>query len=361
MMGSDNIWNIFPKHIFNEVGGIEFLLKCNYKIEKLPVKLSNFHRQALLAWKLIYKHNFSPTSIYIWNNENILHQKKSLFYQKWFDNGIIYVNQLLNTERQLLRYEECLCKFQFPITLKEYAIVFSAIPSGILQLLRGSTSSNEAQINTSIFIETIDVTKKQCSNKFIRNSLQTTSIPRGQFYWNSMYNDINWNKAWLVGERFCINNKIKEVSFKIMHNIYPTKKILEKFKFNTDLTCVFCQQEEETVQHLFCKCMYVKLFWTDIQQFIRTTIGQDTFSLQDKDIFFYVENNKMDRHTTFFIQLIILLAKFHIHKKKWTESKPNIQHFTHDLQQYTTTIRDIKNKKATRTICTFEKFGLHPH
>lgn len=38
--GRDSIWNIFPKSVFNDVGGIHFLLKCNYKIEKLPVKLS---------------------------------------------------------------------------------------------------------------------------------------------------------------------------------------------------------------------------------------------------------------------------------------------------------------------------------
>jgi len=40
------------------MGGTKFLLKCDYKIEKLPIKLSDFHQQALLAWKLIYKHNF---------------------------------------------------------------------------------------------------------------------------------------------------------------------------------------------------------------------------------------------------------------------------------------------------------------
>ncbi len=30
-----------------------------------PVKLSTFHAQALLAWKLIYKHNFSPQRYFI--------------------------------------------------------------------------------------------------------------------------------------------------------------------------------------------------------------------------------------------------------------------------------------------------------
>lgn len=47
LRNKDSIWRIFPNFIFKEVGGIEFLLKCNYSIDKLPIKLSNFHRQAL--------------------------------------------------------------------------------------------------------------------------------------------------------------------------------------------------------------------------------------------------------------------------------------------------------------------------
>lgn len=52
------IWNTFPKQIFDSLGGLNFLLKCDFKIEKLPVKLANFHKHALLAWKMVYKHNF---------------------------------------------------------------------------------------------------------------------------------------------------------------------------------------------------------------------------------------------------------------------------------------------------------------
>ncbi len=47
-----------------------------------PVKLSTFHAQALLAWKLIYKHNFSPQRYFIWNNRCILYKHKSIFFEK---------------------------------------------------------------------------------------------------------------------------------------------------------------------------------------------------------------------------------------------------------------------------------------
>ncbi len=86
----DNMWNTFPNFLFKSVGGLEFLLKCNYCIDKIPVKLARFHKQALKAWTLAYKHNFSPRIYYIWNNRDILYKHKSLFLNVWFENNIIF-------------------------------------------------------------------------------------------------------------------------------------------------------------------------------------------------------------------------------------------------------------------------------
>ena len=51
-----SIWNFISHHVFSYLGGLKFILLCNYNIQKTPLKLSNFHLQVLLAWMLIYKH-----------------------------------------------------------------------------------------------------------------------------------------------------------------------------------------------------------------------------------------------------------------------------------------------------------------
>ncbi len=73
-------WFWIPNLIFKCCGGLKFLLSCNVKCSKLPIKLSNFHKQALESWKIAFKHNFSPHTCIIWNNENILSGNKSLFH-----------------------------------------------------------------------------------------------------------------------------------------------------------------------------------------------------------------------------------------------------------------------------------------
>lgn len=57
----NKLWYLIPNLIFQKVGGIEFLLQCNYNVDKLPIKLSNFHKQALTCWLLAYKHNSFTT------------------------------------------------------------------------------------------------------------------------------------------------------------------------------------------------------------------------------------------------------------------------------------------------------------
>ncbi len=106
LKNKDSIWNSFPNYLFKQLGDLEFLLKCNYSIEKIPVTLAKFHKQALMAWMLAYKHNFSPRRYYIWNNKDILYKNKSLYFDYWFGNNIIVVSQLLNNDGVLLTYKE---------------------------------------------------------------------------------------------------------------------------------------------------------------------------------------------------------------------------------------------------------------
>lgn len=86
VIDTDSIWSFIPHNIFKRVGGLKFLLTFN---SKLPIKLSKFHEQALLAWKLCFDVlNFSPHRMKIWNNELIAVKGKSLFFEKWLDHGV---------------------------------------------------------------------------------------------------------------------------------------------------------------------------------------------------------------------------------------------------------------------------------
>jgi hypothetical protein len=66
----NSIWNAFPKYLL-DCWCLEFLLRCNFDVDKIPVKLAKFYKQALLAWMLAYKHTFPPHRYFLWNNKYI--------------------------------------------------------------------------------------------------------------------------------------------------------------------------------------------------------------------------------------------------------------------------------------------------
>ena len=98
-------------------------------------------------------------------------------------------------------------------------------------------------INT-LYINGIDILSKKCTNKHIRECFYNTRkiTPRGKFFWNALFVNINWHKAWLVPFKFCITNKIRELHLKILHNIYPSNTYISRF-CEIDNKCTFCKTE----------------------------------------------------------------------------------------------------------------------
>ena len=356
-----SIWNFIPHYIFSRFGGLGFILNCNYNVDKVPVKLSTFHKQVLLAWSLIYKHNFSPHRYLIWNNRDILYKNKSLYFENWVRNQILLVDQLFNVEGRLFSYREFLSTYNIPVTPKEFAIVFDAIPSGTIMLFK-YTGRLPPTVSLPDVAESpvgrICFSQLPHNNKNIRALFQKeiVSIPNVTFYWNRFVNDIDWEKVWMIPHKYLIVNKVKEVSFRIIHRYYPANHYMIKFKRDINTYCSFCEDHPETVLHLFWHCPHTRTFWQNLSRFIIDHIYKD-FALLWKDVIFCFY--KQSKENIFFIiNLLILLAKFHIHKCKFSTKKPSCVLFLHEVEHYFNLISASNNKKAVKTVNIWSSFSL---
>lgn len=75
LLKPSSIWNVFHQLVFSQLGGIHFLLMCNYDISKLPIKLFNFHWQFLGAWALYFMN-------IIFHHRGVLFGKIRTFYSR---------------------------------------------------------------------------------------------------------------------------------------------------------------------------------------------------------------------------------------------------------------------------------------
>ncbi len=204
-------WNFIPNFIFSKLGSLNFVLLCTYNVEKIPSKLSSFHKQVLLSWALIY----TPRT-----------NAKFPFYQRntlWF---------------------------------------FDAISTGVIMLLRNLVLPGISSVPLDPRI--IEVGQTSFSQSHYNNHAlfqkEHVSVPHVLSYWNNTYSNLVWEKIWHLPSKYFLTNKIKEISFKIIHCIYPCKTFLRKFKKDSDTSCSFCDQVPEDIQHLFWDCPYSSLF-----------------------------------------------------------------------------------------------------
>ncbi|XP_051736240.1 uncharacterized protein LOC127505029 [Ctenopharyngodon idella] len=312
---------------------------CIFSIEKIPVALSNFHKQALLAWSMIFKHSFSPTNYFIWNNKNICYKYESLFFENWFKNGINRVSQLFNQDGYLFTYQEFLSHYNIPVTPKQFAIVFGAIPNGVIMLFKGCNSflsSSEiplpdpadTYVGRICFKSTVKNNREICF-LFLHDWVST---PHVVSRWNNLVENILWKKVWTFPNKYLLVNKVKEISFKLIHRYYPVKTfIVSKLKLSIDVNCTFCDSQPETLLHLFWYCDHTRKLWQDICQFIVDYIYKD-FELYFKDVLLGFVIFEKQHENLFFP--IILLAKYFIHKCKTMKVTSHSSHFQEDVKIY---------------------------
>lgn len=359
----NSIWNFIPNYLFSKLGGLKFILICNYNIDKMPIKLSNFHKQIFLSWSLIFKHNFSPHGCYIWNNRDILYKHKSLFLENWFVHGIVRVKQLFNSNGCLMSYTEFLNKHGVPIPPKEYAVVFDAIPSGIIMLLKSSlVSASDLDPLPDPTITSVGQTcfsTNKRNNCRIRHLFQrdVVSIPNVVPYWNGLLSKLDWRKIWCLPSKFFTVNKMKEVSWKLIHRFYPCNAFLKRYKKDIDLSCTFCKDSEEDSHHLFWSCSITTTFWKDVCNFISLYIDPD-FSLTYRNILFGFFSYDIRKNKYYIINLILLFAKFHIHKSKFAGGSPLFVIFENEFRQYLITIKHSNNKKAIKTTNLCDMYNI---
>ena len=89
-------WKSYFNHYLKPYGGI-FLLKCNYELKDLTPSLSGFYSDLLLWWEE-FRNTFSDINYaqrIIWNNKDIRIDNRSVFYELYNENGIVYVCDLL--------------------------------------------------------------------------------------------------------------------------------------------------------------------------------------------------------------------------------------------------------------------------
>lgn len=161
---------------------------------------------------------------------------------------------------------------------------------------------------------------------------------------------IPWEKVWLLPNRYLITNKVKEVSFKLIHRFYPAKSYIHcKFKKDIAIDCCFCNACPETAVHLFWNCSHVQRFWKKMCDYIHDKIEKDFLLCWQNVLFGLFESNSKNSDAIYLINLLLLMSKYHIHSCKYSGKKTCFFAFHNSFKQYIQSITLSTKQKAIKT------------
>ena len=155
-----------------------------------------------------------------------------------------------------------------------------------------------------------------------------TSEAKIKQHLDSMDEDMDW--VYEVPFLTTIENQLRAFQIKINHNILYTNYQLFKWGIVENENCTFCNQQTETLVHIFCKCAKIQNLWLNIViQFgniFDRKPSETEILLGMKYIDTVTPKLRMANH-------ILLLAKHFIYSCRGKNNQPVFQNFVNCLKE----------------------------
>ena len=184
-------WKIIPNQLLHKYGGLAFLTKCNFTTDILDLddKLTTFYKKVLDFWcefkiSTGIDSKANPKNEILWNNRKILVGKKTVFYKKWYDAGIIKISDLLNQNQDFLKLHELAIKFNLKVPFTTYYGLVNAIPKNWKSIPKNPTLNvtHDTTVNTlktsSIYSSLLNIifVPPTAETKILRHGFTENSI-----------------------------------------------------------------------------------------------------------------------------------------------------------------------------------------
>ena len=277
----DAPWKIIPNYLTSHLGGMNFLLKCNYKTEELNLNdLPDFYKNMLSCWEEIKvktnaKENVNVKEEIIWNNSEIKIDGKSVFFRTWYNKYIIKIGDLLNINDKPLTWHQ----FTEHFNLKSHFTTFFGLMKALTKRLKQSDIKTGTEAAINLNLSNASLLKVIADSRFIPPITQKHLLQQG-------INEKDLLNLYLCPFKLTRESKLSMFQFKINHNIVFTKDRLKKA--SSDL-CYLCLKDIHTLHHMLVLCPNTEMFWGQFKNWWYKLTNQQVF-LSSRDIIYGIYN-----------------------------------------------------------------------
>ena len=284
----------------------------------------------------------------IFYNVNFKIGNQPFFYEDWFEKGVSRVKHFIDNDGNFLSFDEFKMKHNIVgNNFLRYAGCIDVIKKYKRKcdlILEDNLDNEENDI-----VKTITFSYKGA--KYFYDILNLSQKrPNYCLKWEEKLEmDINWKLVFLH------INHVKEIKLRwfeirTLSRILGTNVTLLAMGIKTEDTCTFCNEEKESIEHLFCECDLVLTFWAYIKKLlVDNNIVQNEFILDHKLILFgYSENHIISKQLSYFL----VLCKYFIYRCRCEETIPLVLPFVNYFR-----IKHQTNRFIALKNCKIEKFN----
>ena len=214
--------------------GTSFLLQCNFTPSCLPCKLPIFYKECLEAWSDFNgNHDIIATkqgvlNEIIWNNQNLLINKQSIYMKRIKEAGFLKLGDILSNGSKLKSWDAFREK---NLSLSDYLLlqgIFSAIPPNWKLSLEDGENTNNQTDNAAVSDNDVQDVTRMTSKSIYYTLVKRIQIPpTAQSKFNSLHNIsgiIDWKNIYLLPGRVTLDTRTRAFQYKILNRILSTNE-----------------------------------------------------------------------------------------------------------------------------------------
>ena len=317
LKSTNETWSNIPKFIFSKLGPDFISFRSNVNLKSyigIDNVTSVFWKRVLSSWienkeklKLFENDHFIQyINSSLWNNKFVRYRGNCLYFKDWSKASINFITDIkplnIRTLPDLLPQIGNKATRQF-----EYNTICTAIRSPVAQNIPVTNIQNP-------FMSIQKIPKpSEIRAQLVKH---TTTQPCSVNFWIRKLNVHLTSDHWSAARLSTNEERLRLLSFKVLHNIYPTNILLHKMGLRDSNHCTFCRGITDYVEHFFFSCEAIRKVWDECQNYIFTKIDKHIV-LTESDILLGYKVNEIKNKKIKFVNHLILITKMVISKFKY--------------------------------------------
>lgn len=314
-------WKTLLVDEYNKFGGDKIWLLSPSALKKISPHFNCFWRDIFLNWSILVKESLETNqdilSQSIWFNKYLKINNDTVFYKKWCQAGVFFINDLINENKSFFSLQEFQEKYCLNVNYLQYYSILHMIPKNWKDILQNSERLSDISCDNFCHVKNH---KKSCQffyKQFLSNYSEQPIRQQRKWCVDLNVEIDDWEAIYMVPFHCTKNNKYVVFQYKILNRFLCTNSLLYKCGLKETHLCSFCGETKETILHIFWECSVSRTLWLELTSALQNRCSV-VLPVSSKNIILgSIDSTKL-------INVIFIVIKYYIYSCKLSDSHPSI-------------------------------------